>query len=154
VVSRFLLFSAMFAAGSGGPADAQSVPVPGDGSPPACRHLMALRDEAQKNGLAVRAAGKRKASAPEACELFNTFVASETKFIRGLEENKAQCGVPDDVIKRSKAESEQVSKIRRQIREIAASRGRLYPAPDFQEPLPAPDNYFLPKDSERQRVVP
>jgi hypothetical protein len=81
---------------------------------------MALRDETQKNGLAVQAAGKRKATAGEACKLFTAFIASETKFVHGLEEGKAECGVPDEIIKRSKAEFEQASKIRAQICEIAA----------------------------------
>jgi hypothetical protein len=153
VVNRFLLFSAMFAAGSGGPAGAQSVSVPGDGSPPACQHLMALRDEAQKNGLAL----KRKPPPLEACKLFNTFVDSESEFVRGLAESQAECGIPVEAVERAKVELETINKIRRQICEIAASRGRLYPAPDFQEPLPAPDNgqyysmplekpHFLPKD--------
>jgi hypothetical protein len=146
---RVLSLAVVLAAASAGPAGAQFGAIPGmpgmpigpgipgapgipgmpglgppagqpPAPPPACQHLMALRDEAQKNGLAVQAAGKRKASPAEACKLFNTFVVSETKFIRGLEENKAQCGVPDEVIKRSKVESEQVSKIRTQICEVAA----------------------------------
>jgi hypothetical protein len=90
------------------------------GPPPACQQLMALRDETQKNGLAVQAASKRKATPVEACKLFTTFVASESKFVRGLEENKAQCGVPDEIIKRSKVEVEQVTKIKTQICEMAA----------------------------------
>ena len=96
-------------------------PGPSAAPPPACQRLVALRDEAQKNGQAVQAAGKRKASPAEACKLFTTFAATEAKFVRGLEENKAQCGVPDDVIKHQKSESEQVSQIRKQVCEVAAN---------------------------------
>jgi len=88
--------------------------------PPACQKLMSLRDETQKTGLAVQAAGKKKASPAEACKLFNVFAAAESKFARGLEEGKAQCGVPDEVIKRTKAELEQISQIRKQVCELAA----------------------------------
>jgi hypothetical protein len=89
--------------------------------PPACQRLMALRDETQKSGLAVQAAGKRKATAVEACKLFNNFVAAQSKFVRGLEDGKAQCGVPDEVIKHTKAEFEQVQQVRKQVCEVAAA---------------------------------
>src|SRR5579862_9385367 len=45
-------------------------PGPPAGPPPACQRLASLRDEAQKNGQAVQALGKRKGSAAEACKLF------------------------------------------------------------------------------------
>ena len=96
-------------------------PGPPAGPPPACQRLASLRDEAQKNGQAVQALGKRKGSAAEACKLFTTFAATEIKFVRGLEENKAQCGVPDEAIKHVKAESEQVSQIRKQVCQVAAN---------------------------------
>jgi hypothetical protein len=82
---------------------------------------MTLRDDTQKAGLAVQAAGKRKANAQEACKLFNNFAAIESKFVRGLEDGKAQCGVPDDLIKAKKTEYEQVAQIRKQVCDVAAA---------------------------------
>jgi hypothetical protein len=106
--------------------------------PVACQRLMVLREERQKSGLALQAARKRKPAAGESCELFNSFVEAESKFVRGLEDNKAVCGVPDDVVKRTKAEYDQVMQIRNQVCDLA---GRSPPLR-----LPARDDYFLPRD--------
>jgi hypothetical protein len=114
-------------------------------TPPACQRLMALKEEAQKNGLAVQVAGKRKATAQEVCRLFSTFATAETNFVRGLEENKAECGAPDEVVKRVKAESEQVAQIRKQVCEVAANglrnTGPRLPAPydPLHDPFPRLD---------------
>jgi len=102
--------------------------------PPACQRLMGLRDEAQKAGLAVQAAGKKKPTATEACKLFNTFSAAQSKFVRGLEDNKSQCGVPDDIIKRVKAENDQVTQIRKQVCE-AAAQGPQNSGPSLSDAL-------------------
>jgi len=148
---RVLVLAAVLAVPFAGPAAAQFGPMqgapdpfgsqgtpgmpgypgmPGFGMPPmgqpaappaACQRLMTLKEEAQKGGLAVQAAGNRKANAQEACKLFNSFVTAETKFVRGLQENKAECGVPDEVIKRVKAEAEQVTQVRKQVCEVAAN---------------------------------
>jgi hypothetical protein len=74
---------------------------PTAGPPPACRELMVMRDETQKNGSAIAAAQQRKVKADvvEACKLFKVFLASEAKFIRGMTENMSLCGVPPQVIK-------------------------------------------------------
>jgi hypothetical protein len=97
-----------------------AAPAQPQGPPPACTKLMSLRDETQKTGLAVQGAGKRKATPAEACKLFNALLTAEGKFIRGLEDGKAQCGVPDEVIKKTKAELDQITQIRKQVCEMAA----------------------------------
>ena len=74
---------------------------PPAGPPPACQQLMAMRDEAQKNGAAIGAANQRKVKPEltEVCKLFKTFIASEAKFIQGMTENVSLCGVPPQAIK-------------------------------------------------------
>src|ERR1700730_8998637 len=81
--------------GFGGP------PPPQAGPPPVCLQLMTMRDEYQKNGAALGAAQQRKEKIEpvEACKLFKVFLASEAKFIQGLTENSATCGVPPQTIK-------------------------------------------------------
>ena len=71
--------------------------------PPACQKLVALRDETQKHGQALQAAGQKKAPPEESCKLFKAFLAAETKMIKGLEEQSATCGVPPEVLKQVKA---------------------------------------------------
>src|SRR6202022_391875 len=72
------------------------------GPPPACQKIMVYRDETAKAGQALQAAGKKKPGPEELCKLFKVFMAAETKFMKGLEENSATCGVPADVIKQVK----------------------------------------------------
>ena len=115
--------------------------------PPACQRLMGLRDDAQKAGLAVQTAGKKRPTATEACKLFNTFSGAQSKFVRGLEDNKTQCGVPDDIIKRVKAENDQLTQIRKRVCEAAAGSPGFAPQfPRDQEPWPAHDPYLPRRD--------
>src|ERR1017187_197179 len=51
-------------------------------APPCVQEFGKLRDETQKRATAIQAAGKRKASAQEACALFNAFSADEVKMIK------------------------------------------------------------------------
>jgi hypothetical protein len=118
-ICRILSLVAVLAAASVYPAAAQFGGMPGmpgspgmggfgappaaapTGPPPACQQLLVLRDEYQKNGAALGAAQHRKdkPDAAEACKLFKVFLASESKFITGLTENSATCGVPPQAIK-------------------------------------------------------
>ena len=94
------------------------------GPPPACQQLLALRDETQKHALAIRAASEKKAPPEEACKAFKTFLASETKMIKGLQEHSALCGVPADVIKNLKAQHAQASKVGKNVCDAAAQGPR------------------------------
>ena len=53
--------------------------------PPPCQQLLTLRDDTQKQRLAIQAANQRKAPPAEACKLFKTFIAAETKMIKAIE---------------------------------------------------------------------
>jgi hypothetical protein len=59
--------------------------APQQAPPPACQQLLANCDETQKHAMAIREAGQKKAGPEEAYKLFKTFLASETKMIKGLE---------------------------------------------------------------------
>src|SRR6516165_8611686 len=71
--------------------------------PPACQQLLSNRDDVNKHGQALQAAGQKKAPPDELCKLFKTFLAVETKMIKGLEEHSATCGVPTEVLKQVRA---------------------------------------------------
>ena len=86
--------------------------------------LLADRDETQKHGQALQVAGKKKAPPDEVCKLFNAFLAAEGKMIKGLEENRALCGVPADVIKRVKAGHSKAAQVGKQVCEVAGERTR------------------------------
>jgi hypothetical protein len=102
---------------------------PGFGAPPAappaaCQQLLALRDETQKNAAAIQAANQRKASPVEACKLFRTFLASDTKMIKAIVENAAQCGVPPEVPAQMRAGHAKADAVAKQVCEMAAQGPR------------------------------
>ena len=92
--------------------------------PAACQQLLTQRDETQKHGQALQAAGQKKLPPEEVCKLFKAFLAAETKMIKGLEENSALCGVPADVIKQVKAGHGKASQVGKQVCEVAAQGPR------------------------------
>jgi hypothetical protein len=103
--------------------------------PPACQQLLALRDEVQKHGTAIQKANERKATVQEACKLFRTFLATEAKFIRGLEDNSRTCGVQPDAIKQAREGHAKASQIGRQVCDAAAQGPRpAAPTGDFWWP--------------------
>jgi hypothetical protein len=110
--------------------------APQQGPPPECQKLLGYRDETQKHGQALGAAGKRKAQPDEVCKLFKVFLASETKMIKGLEENAAACGVPPDTIKQVKAAHAQASQVAKNVCD-AAAQGPRQAGPSLSEALGA-----------------
>ena len=138
-ICRILSLVAVLAAASAYPAQAQFGGMPGmpgspgmggfgappaaapSGPPPACQQLLVLRDEYQKNGAALGAAQHRKdkPDAVEACKLFKVFLASEAKFIAGMTENSATCGVPPQVIKQYQEGHGKASHVGKQVCDAA-----------------------------------
>jgi hypothetical protein len=107
---------------------------PPAGPPPACRDLLAMRDEVQKHGTAIGKANERKATVQEACKLFRTFLATEAKFIRSLEENTRTCGVPGDAIKQAKEGHAKALQVGKQVCD-AAAQGPRPAGPSLYDPL-------------------
>jgi hypothetical protein len=67
--------------------------------PPACRELLALREETNRHEQAIQRATERRAPVQVACRLVREGVAVETKFLKGLEEHGGTCGTPADELK-------------------------------------------------------
>jgi hypothetical protein len=110
--------------------------APQQGPPPACQQLLSLRDETAKHGTALQAAGKKKVPAEELCKLFKTFTAAESKMIKGLEEHRATCGVPPEVIKQVKAGHDKATQMSKHVCELAA-QGPRPSGPSLSEALGA-----------------
>ena len=116
--------------------------APGFGAAPAtppavCTELLAMRDQTQKHATAIGSANERKASAQEACGLFRTFLAAETKMIKAVEDNLSRCGIPPEVPKQMKAGHAKAAEIAKKVCEAAANPPR--PAgPSFSDVFGAP----------------
>ena len=104
--------------------------------PAACKQLLALRDETAKNAQAIGAAGqkKQKPTPEEACKLFKAYLSSEAKMLKGLEQHKATCGVPAEVITQVKTQHSQASETGKRVCE-AAARGPVQAGPTFSDAL-------------------
>jgi hypothetical protein len=92
--------------------------------PPACQQLLANRDETAKHGQAIHAAGQKKVPPEELCKLFKTFLSSEGKMLKGLEQNATTCGVPPEVLKQVKASHEKAAQVGKNICDAAAQGPR------------------------------
>src|SRR5215472_7606222 len=71
--------------------------------PPACQQLLSSRDDVNKHGQALQAAGQKKAPPDELCKLFKAFLTAESKMLKSLEEQSSTCGVPPETIRQVKA---------------------------------------------------
>ena len=104
-------------------------------APPAqCQQLLTYRDETQKHGQALQAAGKKKLPPDEVCKLFKAFLGAESKMIKGLEDNSSTCGVPAEVIKNVKASHDKAAQMGKQVCEMAA-QGPRQAGPSLSEAL-------------------
>src|SRR5262249_32425671 len=128
-------------------AAAQYVGMSGNPSA-ACQQLIVYRDDTQKHGLALQAAGKNKAPPEELCVLFKAFLAAETKMVKGLEENSATCRVPLDMIKQVKEQHNRAARMGEQVCRMAGGRPGL-DGPRLQDPLGTTPGVLPPKPRDR-----
>jgi hypothetical protein len=115
-------------------------PMPGFGAaptPPAvCTELLAMRDAAQKHATAIGVANERKAPPQEACGLFRTFLAAESKMIKAVEDNAARCGIPPDVPKQMKVGHGKATEVAKKVCDAAANPRPT--GPSFSDVFGAP----------------
>src|SRR5581483_5784029 len=106
--------SAFPAPSGGGPTQASPFPPPGaqSGARSVCEGFVPLRQAAERDASAIRAASERKASREEVCPLFKRFAVSEAKVIKFMETNRTLCGVPPNAITQVKNNHAQTIKIR------------------------------------------
>ena len=94
---RALLMAGVVVLFAGG-AKAQFGPAMPQQEPPCVKEFSRLRDDAEKKASAIRAAGERKAQPREACQLFNAFVAAQSKMVKYATDNSVWCGIPNQVL--------------------------------------------------------
>jgi hypothetical protein len=124
-----------------GSAQAQFGPAAPQQEPPCLRDFAQLREDTEKKAVAIRAASERKASPREACQLFNAFVAAQSKMLKYATDNAAWCGIPNQVTASLKEGITKASEIRTKVCQAAAAPQR--PAgPSLSDALsgPVPDS--------------
>lgn len=85
-------------AGGGGFGPPPGAAPPSGGPSDACmKGFMPLREDAEKRGKLIKAAGERHAPPDEACKLIASFSQAELKMIKYVETNSAKCGIPPQI---------------------------------------------------------
>jgi hypothetical protein len=124
-----------------GRAQAQFAPAAPQQEPPCLKDFGKLREDTEKKMMAIRAAGERKASPKEACQLFNALVAAQSKMLKYATDNATWCGIPNQITANLKEGIAKTSEIRARVCQAAAAPPR--PAgPSLSDALsgPVPDS--------------
>jgi hypothetical protein len=80
------------------PAMAAPPPQAGGGPSDACmKGFVPLREEAEKRGKLIKAAGERHAQPEEACKLIGEYSKAESSMIRYVKLNSTKCGIPPQI---------------------------------------------------------
>lgn len=105
-IAKLRLAAAVLLAVSAGAIGTASAQVPqGFGGAPAgpggaspCDGFLALRNDAQKKGMAIGLAEKQHPDRDKMCKLVTVFSAAEEKALKFLQANMVWCGVPQQAI--------------------------------------------------------
>jgi hypothetical protein len=89
--------------------------------PPCVQEFVKLRADVEKKAGAIRAASERKAHPREACQLFNVFIAAQTKMLKYAADNSVWCGIPTQVVANLKTGITKTSEIRTKVCQAAAA---------------------------------
>ena len=133
---RALLVAGVVVLFAGG-AKAQFGPAMPQQEPPCVKEFSRLRDDAEKKASAIRAAGERKAQPREACQLFNAFVAAQSKMVKYATDNSVWCGIPNQVLANLKDGLAKTSDVRTKVCQAAAAPPRPS-GPSLSDALSSP----------------
>ena len=95
-------------------------PSQAGGPPDDCmKKFLPLREEAEKRGKLIKAAGDRKAGADEACKLIGNFGQAEIKMIKFVESNAAKCGIPPQIADQMKTGHKNTEAMQKKVCAVA-----------------------------------
>lgn len=126
-----------------GAATAQFPPAAPQQQPPPCvQEFFKLRADAEKKGLAIKAANERKASPREACQLFGAFITAQNKMLKYANENTVWCGIPAQVVEQLKESVAKISEVRTRVCQAAVMPQQTGPSLSdaLSSPVPNANN--------------
>jgi len=95
-----------------------------------------LREEAEKRGKLIKAAGERHAPPDEACKLITNFGQAEMKMINYVENRAAKCGIPPQVADQLKTGHKNTENMQKKVCGFAQQAQQKGPAgPSLSEVL-------------------
>jgi hypothetical protein len=109
---------------------------PVNGSAKDCMtQFLPLREEAERRGKLIKAAGDRHAGPDEACKLIKNFVQAEIKLISYVETHATKCGIPSQVADQLKNGHNNTEALQMKVCAVAQQmqqRGPANPTGDFE----------------------
>jgi hypothetical protein len=87
-----------------------------------------LREEAEKRGKLIKAAGERHAGPDEACKLIGNFGQAEIKMMKYVESHAAKCGIPAQVSEQMKASHKNTEAMQKKVCAVAQQQQQRGPA--------------------------
>jgi hypothetical protein len=119
------------------PQGGQPMGGPQMGGPPPqsiCSSFAKLRDEAKAKADLVSVIGKRKGDRKDMCAAVQGFTAAEEKVVKFLEDNKKNCGVPDQAVAQAKTMHANTTK----FRDTVCAEGPKPRVPTLSDAIGAP----------------
>jgi hypothetical protein len=112
-------------------------PAQPQASPPdeCMKGFLPLRQEAEKRGKLIKAAGERHAPADEACKLIESFGQSEIKMIKYVETHAAKCGIPPQISDQLKGGHKNTESMQQKVCAVAQQQQRGPTGPTLSEVL-------------------
>jgi hypothetical protein len=118
---------------------APGMPMPGQMPPqqqqlpPCFKEFQPIKAEAEKRGLVLQAAIKKKVTREEACTLMKSYAAAEAKVVKYITENAQSCGIPGEAATQMKANHTRTLKTQAQV--CAAGAAAKPTGPGLSEAL-------------------
>jgi hypothetical protein len=118
---------------------APGMPMPGQAAPqqqpPCFKDFQPLKAEAEKRGLALKAAMQHKVSREEACTMMKGYSTAEAKIVKFLETNAQTCGIPPEAATQMKANHDRTLRSLHQICTLSAAGAPRPTGPGLSEAL-------------------
>jgi hypothetical protein len=113
----------------------QPAPPQAAGSDECMKNFMPLRNEAERRGKLIKAAGERHATPQEACKLIESFGQSELKMIKYVEVNASKCRIPAQIADQLKNGHKNTETMQKKVCEVAQQAARGPAGPSLSEVL-------------------
>jgi len=95
-----------------------------------------LREDAEKRGKLIKAAGERHAPPEEACKLIGNFSQAELKMIKYVESNSTKCGIPAQIAEQLRTGHKNTEALEKKVCNVAEQMQKRGPAgPSLSEVL-------------------
>jgi hypothetical protein len=116
---------------NGAPPFGAAPPAPtlqAEGADECMKGFLVLREDTEKRGKMIKAAGERHAPPDEACKLIGDFGQAELKMIKYVQSHAAKCGIPPQVSDQLKDGHKHTEGMQKKVCQIAQQQKQKGPA--------------------------